>query len=132
MEQGFDKEKLIQHWVESSESDYKTMLDLHSTRNNHWSLFLGHLMLEKLLKAIYVKYKGEYPPMIHDLRRICEKSGINPDESMAIMFDAISRFNIHARYDDFKRSFYKLCTDSFTNEWIEKIQNCRTWIKAKL
>ncbi|MBM3436178.1 MAG: HEPN domain-containing protein [Bacteroidetes bacterium] len=107
------------------------MLDLQSTRNNHWSVFLGHLMLEKLLKALYVKKKGEFPPMVNDLRRICEKAGINPDSDMVIMFDSISRFNINARYDDYKQSFYKLCSDSFTSEWIEKIKNCRSCIKAK-
>ncbi len=37
---------------------------------------MGHLVIEKLLKAVYVKSKKEFPPMIHDLRRICEKADI--------------------------------------------------------
>ena len=93
---------------------------------------MGHLVIEKLLKAAYVKYKGEFPPMIHDLRRICEKADVELDLSQQILLDSISRFNINARYDDYKQSFYQLCTDSFTTEWIDKIKDCRLWIKAKL
>ncbi len=51
---------------------------------------------------------------------------------MGVILDSISRFNIKARYDDYKQSFYKLCTDEFTKEWIEKIKECRLWIKMQL
>jgi HEPN domain-containing protein len=132
MDSGFDKSKHINYWVESSDRDFKTMLDLYKTKNNSWALFIGHLMIEKLLKALYVKNKGDFPPMIHDLRRIAEKAEVVMDPGNQNILDTISRFNINARYDDYKQSFYQLCTDSFTKEWIEKIEDCRTWIKAKL
>jgi HEPN domain-containing protein len=132
MESEFDKERIINHWIESSEKDFKAMIDLYQTQNNNWALFMGHLVIEKLLKAVYVKSKGEFPPMIHDLRRICEKADVELDLSHQILLDSISRFNINARYDDYKQSFYLLCTDSFTAEWIDNIKDCRLWIKAKL
>ncbi len=65
-------------------------------------------------------------------RRICEKAGVELDITQQINFDSISRFNINARYDDYKQSFYALCTESFTSEWIEKIKNSRLWIKEML
>ena len=132
MKESFDKERIINYWIESSDKDFKTMNDLYETKNYSWSLFMGHLVIEKLLKALFVKKIGEYPPLIHDLRRICEKSGIEIDMPQQIILDSISRFNINARYDDYKQSFYLLCTESFTNEWVEKINNCRLWIKEQL
>jgi HEPN domain-containing protein len=132
MGKSIDKQRILDYWIESSDKDFKTMLDLYETKNNSWSLFIGHLVIEKLLKALYVKNKGDYPPMIHDLRRICEKAGIEPNETEKVTLDTISRFNINARYDDYKQSFYLLCNDSFTAEWIEKIKNCRLWIKTML
>lgn len=132
MESEFDKEHVINHWIEASDTDFKAMIDLYQTRNNNWALFMGHLVIEKLLKALFVKAKGEFPPMIHDLRRICEKADITLDMSQQTLLDSISRFNIKARYDDYKQSFYQLCTDSFTAEWIDKIKDCRLWIKAML
>lgn len=132
MKENLNKEKLIAHWTDSSDKDFKTMEDLYQTKNNHWALFMGHLVIEKLLKALYVKEKEEFPPLMHDLRRIYEKAGKELDTERRIMFDSISRFNINARYDDYKQSFYKLCTDNFTEEWIEKIKECRLWIKTQL
>ncbi|MCX6270361.1 MAG: HEPN domain-containing protein [Bacteroidetes bacterium] len=132
MEQGFDKEKMISHWIESSDNDYYTMIDLYKTKHNNWALFMGHLVIEKLLKALYIRKVGAFPPLIHDLRRICEKAEIVLDDPMQVNLDSISRFNINARYDDYKQSFYKLCTDDFTSDWIEKINECRLWIKERL
>lgn len=132
MNKNLEKEKLIRHWIDSSDKDFKTMEDLYQTKNNNWALFLGHLVIEKLLKGLYIKEKEEFPPLIHDLRRIYEKTGMELDVERRVIFDSISRFNINSRYDDYKQSFYKLCTDDFTEEWIKKIKECRIWIKTQL
>ena len=131
-ENSFDKEKIVSHWIESSEKDFKTMDDLFSSQNYHWSLFIGHLVIEKLLKALYVKTLNSYPPMIHDLRRIYEKSNLEIDNEYILKLDTITRFNINARYDDYKLSFYNLCTKEFTEKWISEIKDCRLWILSKL
>ena len=87
MKNEFDKEKLINHWIDSSDKDFKTMIDLYQTKNNNWALFMGHLVIEKLLKALYVTSKNEFPPLIHDLRRIIEKSEIEIDSGIGIVLD---------------------------------------------
>ena len=132
MTEKFNKEKLIRYWIESSDNDFKTMIDLFETKNYNWSLFIGHLVIEKLLKAQYIFIKNEFPPLTHDLRRILEKADIAVGSDKKIILDSISRFNINARYDDYKQSFQKLCTIEFTKEWIEKIKETRIWIKNQL
>jgi HEPN domain-containing protein len=127
-----DKHKLFVYWIESSDDDYKTMLDLFDTNNYAWSLFMGHLVIEKLLKAYYLKAKEEHPPLIHDLRRIGEKAGVVFDEDKIVVIETISQFNIRARYDDYKRNFYKLCTREYSIKWIENIKEIRSWIKKML
>ena len=49
MESQIEKEKLVKHWLESADNDYKKMLDLFGTKNYHWALFMGHLVIEKSL-----------------------------------------------------------------------------------
>jgi len=132
MSENFNSKNIIKYWIESSDDDFKTMLDLYKTKNYNWSLFIGHLVIEKLLKAYYLKVKNEYPPLIHDLRRLAEKADMVLDDNRIIEFETISQFNIRARYDDYKRKFYKLCTENFTTEWIEKIKNVQQWIKTML
>lgn len=58
-------EKTVKHWKDTSEKDYQTMQTLLKSGDYSWALFLGHLVLEKLLKAHYVKNQNiQYLPMI--------------------------------------------------------------------
>ena len=72
--------KLTKYWIESSDEDFETMLVLFDTKRFNWSLFVGHLMIEKLLKAYYVKFKQNFPPFIHNLLRLAELSEIEMSE----------------------------------------------------
>jgi HEPN domain-containing protein len=131
-EKEFNKNNVLTYWIESSDNDYKTALDLFNTGNYTWALFMGHLVVEKLLKAYFVKMQNEYPPMLHDLRRIGEKAGIMFEDDKVIIIETISQFNIRARYDDYKRNFSKLCTLEYAEKWIEQINEIRLWIKTML
>jgi HEPN domain-containing protein len=53
------KEEVIHFWVESSDKDFQTMSHLYLSGDYMWSLFIGHLVIEKLLKAYYIRIKDE-------------------------------------------------------------------------
>lgn len=52
-----DIAKIIQHWNQSSDNDFETMIHLYESGDYTWALFIGHIVLEKLLKASVVKQK---------------------------------------------------------------------------
>ena len=126
---GFDKDKLIKYWIDDSEDDYDTMIVLYQSKRYYWALFAGHLMLEKLLKAYFVKSKSDYPPLIHNLLRLAEKSEVELNDKRKEELITVTAFNINARYDDYKKSFKLKCTPEYTAEWIEKMEELRKWIK---
>jgi len=126
----FDKDKIIRYWIDSSEEDYETMIAMFESKRYNWSLFVGHLMIEKLLKALYVKKFDNYPPFIHNLLRLAEKCNLELTEEQKINLATITVFNINTRYDDFKMSFQKKCTRDFTTIWIKKLKEIRQWIKG--
>lgn len=127
-----DVDKIVKHWVETSDDDFNTMLTLHDSKSFSWSLFLGHISTEKLLKALYVKRFREHAPFTHNLYRLGELIGLEMSDEYSDWFDEITSFNLNARYDDYKKEFYKLCTPEYTQAWIEKIKTIRTWIKEML
>jgi HEPN domain-containing protein len=92
-------------------------------------MFVGHLMIEKLLKSLYVKTNNEFPPFIHNLIRLAEKCDLDLNEEQRLFFVTVTAFNINARYDDYKMSFQKTCTPEFSAKWIEQLKNQRLWIK---
>ena len=42
----------VKYWIDSSDDDFKAMIHLFEKGDNTWSLFIGHIVLEKLLKPI--------------------------------------------------------------------------------
>ena len=126
------KDEIIQYWIKSSDNDFRAMKHLYQKKDYTWSLFLGHLVIEKLLKAYYVKNVDNNPIFTHDLLRITTKCDIELNEEQKDFLDTLSTFNIRSRYDDYKFEFYKKCTQDYTHEWIEKIKDFRKWIKTKL
>ena len=53
--------ELMDFWIESSDRDYESMIKNYETKQYTWALFIGHLVLEKLLKGIYAKINKENP-----------------------------------------------------------------------
>lgn len=123
-------DKLIKYWMEGSDDDYDTMMAMYDSKRYNWALFIGHLMVEKLLKAYYIKVKFNHPPFIHNLLRIAEKADLVLTEDQRGQLITITAFNINSRYDDYKMSFKNMCTPEFTTEWINKLKELRLWIKV--
>lgn len=127
-----NKEDLIIYWIESSERDFVTMEHLFEKKDYHWALFIGHLVIEKLLKAYHVKNVDDQPPFVHNLLRLAEKTDLELSEDQKDFLVTVTAFNIRARYDDYKLAFYKTCTAEYTTRWIEEIKGFRKWIKEQL
>lgn len=132
MADSINTEKVIQHWIETSDEDFETMLNLYDAKTYPWALFLGHISVEKLLKAVYVKKEKKHAPYIHNLYRLSEIAGLEFTEEHSDWLTVITTFNLNARYDDYKREFHTLCTADYAHMWIERIKTLRKWIKAKL
>ena len=127
--QEFETEKLINYWIKRSDEDFDTMLAMFESKRFNWALFIGHLMIEKLLKALYVKVKQDYPPFIHNLLRLAVLSDLELNENQKEFLVTVTAFNINARYDDYKKSFQIKCTKEYSNKWITELKNNRLWIK---
>lgn len=117
------KDEHIQYWLESAEHDLETSNTLFEVDKYDWSLFIGHLVIEKLLKAVFVKNNdNKIPPKLHNLVRLAELSLIEIDEERKILLDKINDFNIEVRYPEYKNEFYKICTREYAQENINHIK----------
>jgi len=125
-------DKIVKHWIETSDDDYKTMLTLFHSKSYGWALFIGHISTEKLLKSLYVKKFKKHTPFTHNLYRLAELIGMDLPDDYSDMLDEITSFNLNARYDDYKKEFYSLCTKEYTRNWINNIKTIRKWIKEML
>ncbi len=124
--------KQVDYWEKSAELDLDTPKSLMKSKKFDWALFMGHLVLEKILKAIYVKKKETFPPKTHNLLLLIKEIEIQISEEDSDFFEEVNTFNISTRYPDDQLKFYQLCTKEFTREKFEKIKEKYKWLKKEV
>lgn len=118
-----NKQDYIEYWVKTSEDDIASMESTFNSGSYDWSLFIGHLSLEKILKALWVKNNtNDIPPKTHNLKKIADEAKYPMSEDEAILLLEINDFNLEARYPDYKFDFHKKCTKEFAESYIIKIK----------
>jgi len=122
----------ITYWLKSAAFDLPVADSLYAKNHFSWCLFIGHLVVEKVLKAIYVRDNNKVPPKTHNLIRLAQSTTLNFTEEKMIQLDRINDFNMEARYPDDKLSFYKICSEEFTKENLEIIKEMYNWLKSQI
>ena len=125
-------DKIVQHWLDSADKNHETMIHLVDSKDYSWALFLGHLVIEKSLKALYVKRLQKHAIFSHDLLRLSKKIDLELSEDFEEWLDEITTFNLNARYDNYKQDFYQLCTKEFADTWLDRIEKIRLWLRNQL
>jgi len=126
-------EKLIAHWHESSDKNYDDMLAIYKSKRYDWALYIGHLCLEKLLKALYIKVTGKRDVhYIHNLVKLAVLCNLETSKEVDRKLATVNEFNVEAKYQIEKQNFYKMCTKEYTKEQIEVIKELREWLKQEL
>jgi HEPN domain-containing protein len=113
--------EIVQYWLKTADHDYETMKGLQGIARYSDALFFGHIVLEKIFKALVVKKTKEHAPYIHDLSQLQKLSGFPLDKDDLILLDEVNDFNIRARYPEQKLEFYKKATKEYAEKYIIRI-----------
>ncbi len=129
-----DYKDLMDYWINSSDRDYEAMKKNFEVKQFTWSLFIGHLAIEKLLKGLFAKYNEDNPYTIksHNLLALAQKCNLELTDEQVEKLKIITQFNISTRYEDYKDEFYKICTEEYTSNQIKNIEEVRIWLKKLL
>ena len=128
-----EKQDYIKYWLKTSEDDLSSMEANFNSDKYDWALFIGHLCVEKALKALWVKNNAsDIPPKTHNLKKIADEAQYPMSDDEAILLLEINDFNIEARYPDYKLDFYKKCTKEFAEGYIKKIKELHTCIAGQI
>jgi len=127
------KQEHIQYWKNMAERDWLAVNSLFETKNYVQALFFGHLVIEKLLKAVWVKDNVENtPPLAHNLEYLYNQTNLEFPANLADELGIINSWNIEGRYQDYKDKFYKKCTREYTSEKIKSTNELRLCLLNEL
>src|SRR3989344_478134 len=118
-----DYKRLVNYWLKTAEHDFGVMSRLFNGKDYAEAIFFGQLVLEKVLKAKVVMAIKKQAPRIHDLSRLAQLADMEVDQEATIFLDEMTRFNLEARYPDYRLKIYKLANKSFTEPRLKKVKN---------
>jgi HEPN domain-containing protein len=123
--------KAIDYWLTSAEYDVDVAKSLFKKKKYHYSLFFGHLTLEKVLKAIYIKKKSAHAPITHSLPYLVEKAELEIDSERLERLAEYMEFYIEGRYPKDLEAVFKKCNRPFTKKKLKEITEMFEWLKRK-
>jgi HEPN domain-containing protein len=124
-----DIQKQIDYWIDGAEDDIVTAELLIREKRNLHGLFFCHLVIEKALKAHFVKVAGEVAPRSHNLNYLSEKAGIELDDEALIFIGILMKYQLQGRYPDYSPVIPE---QLMVNEYFNKTKDLLKWLKVKL
>jgi len=127
-------EEKIAYWVRISDEDLKVAETLLKNHHHLYTGFMCHQVIEKILKAGYVKLKNDTPPYTHSLLHLADLTGLNElfSEEQKLFISTLNPLNIEARYPDYKEQMAKALTNKRCKQIFDQTTQLQQWIKEKI
>lgn len=126
-----DIAKVVKYWLEAAIHDLETASSLFRTGKYDYCLFLCHLSLEKLLKALVTAEIKEHPPFTHNLLYLAGKAGLHLSKTQVETLDEINKFNMEARYPEDLKAFYKKVNKGYAKKYLDITKELWAWLRKR-
>ena len=116
-------------WQTTAKETLASAQSLVKAKHFDHALFFCHLALEKMLKGLVWKKTNNPPFPIHDLVKLAQQAHLQLSTNQQEQLKEITTWNIEARYDTYKRDFYRKATQPLTLEWMKTVKEIFIWIQ---
>jgi HEPN domain-containing protein len=117
----------------AAEKDWEVVQNLFDKANYPHALFFAHLVLEKLLKAHFVKDNPSVsPPRIHNLVRLASQTQLAFPAGDLLFLDKINDYQMEGRYPDYQFLIFKICDRQHTEMLLVEVEKIRLWLLNQL
>ena len=124
--------KEVENWRRSSHYDFEAAGGMLSTGHYVYVVFLCHLAIEKMLKAVIAQQIRKAPPKTHNLRLLLDKAQLRPPNDMLTFISELTEASVATRYPlDFQAA-----SESYTQEvaqnCLDRTRKVLEWIETSL
>jgi len=124
-----EKSDLVKFWLDSAAEDLEVCKSLFEKKHYSWCLFIGHLVLEKTLKALWLNnYYPEPHPWIHNLAKLAQQIPLQLTEEKNNFLLDVNNFYLSGRYPEDKKEFYKICNRKYAQKNLKAIKDFYQWL----
>jgi len=125
--------KIVINWVKTSNYDLQTADAMYKAARYLYVVFMCHLAIEKMLKAILVhKYPEDIPPKIHNLINLMQKAEITLPEDLKDFFQRLDNVSVATRYPEDLRTLSKEFNQDTAKKVLTETKRMIKWLKQQL
>ena len=121
--------KETKNWIESSDYDAQTATHMLQTGRYIYVLFMCHLAIEKILKAIVQEDTGKLPHKTHDLIYLLQITKINLPENMLEFVGKINNVSVVTRYPEDLSKIISSYPETVANDYLNRTREVIRWLK---
>ncbi len=121
--------KTTSNWLAGSGYDIKSAQHMFNTGRHLYVIFLCHLAIEKLLKAVFAQTHEKHPPYTHDLYKLIGLIALDiPPEHQPIIAK-LNELSIATRYPEDLRAMVKEFPKRVTKKYLEQSKAFLQWLR---
>lgn len=119
----------IANWIKSSNYDIKTAEHMFATGRYVYVLFMCHLSVEKLLKALYEATYEKVPPKTHNLIYLSNAVKLEIPENLLQTIESLNDLSIVTRYPEDINALVKAFKKDRAADYLKKTKELLKWLK---
>ncbi|MDP3017256.1 MAG: HEPN domain-containing protein [Deltaproteobacteria bacterium] len=119
----------ISNWIKSSNYDIRTAEHMLKTGRYIYVLFMCHLSVEKLLKALYEVALKKIPPKTHNLVYLSKSIELEIPEKFLSTIESLNDLSIVTRYPEDMDSLVKAFKKERVSEYLNRTEALLKWLK---
>ena len=120
---------ITREWLEDADYDIKSADAMLKAGRYFYVVFMCHLAVEKMLKAVWMEEKDEVPPKVHDLVYLMINTGlVLPGELKKFVMD-LSDKSVVTRYIDGRKRIAAELDAENSGAILKKVRELREWLK---
>ncbi|MDX2247312.1 MAG: HEPN domain-containing protein [Bacteroidia bacterium] len=123
----------INYWKTAAARDWSAVQALFASENYLQALFFAHLVIEKLLKAHWIKDNGGgLPPRVHNLEFLLSQTTLSMSAEDIDELRIMNAWNMEGRYQDYRDMIYRTTTQLYTQDKLRIVDKIRIWLLNQL
>ena len=119
----------INNWIKSSNYDIRTAENMLKTGRYIYVLFMCHLSVEKLLKALYEVVLKKILPKTHNFVYLSKSIGFEIPEKFLSTIESLNDLSIVTRYPEDMDSLVKAFKKERVAEYLNRTKALLKWLK---
>lgn len=125
--------RVVKNWEATSNYDLRTAEAMYKAGRYLYVVFMCHLAIEKMLKAILSqKDPEETPPKIHNLIHLAQKTGLALPDPLRDFFQRIDNVSVATRYPEDLRLLSKEFNQETAKRMLSETKRLIKWLKQQL